>query len=718
MRKRPLCVALLFLVVGIVIVHSKWEEKLPVYEGEKLTLHCELEELTGELDSITLLVRDVQCNQNRLCHRMKLYAGQDTRMPEDLHIGNLLQVEASVSSFSKPGNPGQFNEYQYNTEQGISYKGFATEITVLDSRRDKLRDGLHQLQSHFRRIIEHCCDAKTAGIVVAMVLGDKSGLSEDTKKLYQQNGIAHVLAISGLHISLIGAGLFFLLRRYVMPMQAAVIVTLVLLVVYGILTGFSVSTQRAVTMMGCLLFARLVGRRYDPLSALAFSAIIQLLVHPFVLFETDFLLSYGTVTGIVLFVKSFQELDIGSNIVGQAFLGSLGIQLVTLPVLFFSYYEISLYSVIANMLLLPLMGGILMASIGGIGLGSIYLMAGKFCFGFVHYCFLFFDFVCIVLSQLPGSHIISGRPYLAQILLYYIGIFLFCIFQKKVSNRRNLLLLFLSLIVLFLPVHRVTGVQITNLDVGQGDCTCIRTEDGTVLVDGGSSDVKEVGKYRIIPFLKSQGISRLTYLFITHSDGDHISGIQEVLKDAGHMGIDIGKVILPEIEKKDEAYYELLRLCKTSGVSVSYMGRGDRISFGDVEISCLHPYASYDWETENNYSLVLRLQYRRFVGLFTGDLECAGEEKLRGKVDHADYLKVGHHGSKGASSKTFLQEVSPTIAVLSAGKKNRYGHPSPEVRKRLADVGARAYSTIEGGAVTVETDGYEMDVGCYKESNE
>lgn len=198
MGRRPLCVVLLLLVLGIVFVHKRWEQSLSFYDGERQTFVCELIEVSGQKDSCTMLVQDVHSSQRKICHRMKLYIGEETNMPEELHMGNLLRIEASVYSFSTPGNPGQFNEYQFNTQQGISYKAFASEIAIEDARRDIIRDSLYQLRCHFQQIIDRCCEQETAGIVSAMVLGDRSGLSEETKQLYQENGIAHVLAISGV----------------------------------------------------------------------------------------------------------------------------------------------------------------------------------------------------------------------------------------------------------------------------------------------------------------------------------------------------------------------------------------------------------------------------------------------------------------------------------------------------------------------------------------
>lgn len=404
----------------------------------------------------------------------------------------------------------------------------------------------------------------------------------------------------------------------------------------------------------------------------------------------------------------------GEKCFSEAFLGSLGIQLVTLPILLSSYYEAPLYSVLANFLLLPLMGGVLFASLGGIIMGGIQIFLGKFCFGFVHYCLFLFDTVCRILANLPCPNMILGKPFLWQIVLYYVGLLAFCSLQKRRDSRKNRLFLLASVVIICLPVHRVAGIEITNLDVGQGDCTCIRTNIGTLLVDGGSSDVSDVAKYRIVPYLKSQGVSYLEYVFVTHSDSDHISGIRGLLEDPHHMGLKIGTVVLPKIEKKDVAYVELVALCKKAGVNVVFMEKGDRIEWGEAVISCLHPYASYKWETENNYSLVLQLCYRRFNGLLTGDLEAEGERELQGQIGHATYLKVGHHGSKGASSEDFLQRVTPDLAVLSAGRKNRYGHPSAEVMERLREVGAKMYCTIEKGAVTVESDGYDTEVRCYR----
>ena len=169
-------------------------------------------------------------------------------------------------------------------------------------------------------------------------------------------------------------------------------------------------------------------------------------------------------------------------------------------------------------------------------------------------------------------------------------------------------------------------MQITNLDVGQGDCAFLRYEDMTILEDGGSSDVAEVGKYRNAAFVKYYGSQKIDYIFLTHSDSDHTSGIIEILEDERCMDFKIGTVVLPHMDKEDENFSAIENLCNSRGVQVKRMNAGDEIHVSNVKIACIHPAKNYDWQSENGYSLVLEVSYGDFNGLFTGDLESSGEE--------------------------------------------------------------------------------------------
>lgn len=725
MDKRPLCVALGLAVLLILIFRGELEaSRDPEYGGEEKSVRCQVEEIQGQGESLCLIVSDITENGKFLCSRMKVYQSAGGERFSDLKVGNILSLQGTINSFFHPGNPGQFDEFQYYRNQGISYLFYARRVSVEDPACRRADQWLCELRQVLYRQIMNCLPEEEGGVVAAMLLGEKCALTEEVRTLYQENGIAHILAISGLHISLIGTGLFFLLRRFVMPMKPAALVTGGLLMMYGELSGFSVSAQRAVCMMLCLLAARFLGRRYDPYCALALSALIQLCIHPLVLFQSGFLLSYGTVLGIALFVQRFQELAEKHQVIRKAVLGSLGIQFVTLPVLLFFYYEFNPYSVLVNLAVLPFVGMILALSAAGSAVSGIHAVAGRFLYGGVHYILRMYHLIGGWVRELPWAQITVGRPAPWRIVLYYALIFLWIAGtavragreERKEDKRRSApgVILVIALCILFVPLPAAPGLSITNLDVGQGDCSCIRLGSRTVLIDGGSSDVDRAGKYRISRYLKYHGIGSLDYIFITHSDSDHVNGIRELIEDHRHMGFNIGTVVLPDIADKDEGYGELERICRTGGMKVEKMKKGDSIHMGEAEFRCIHPYPDYKWHTENDYSLVLALDYRQFHGIFTGDLEMAGEKEILDQVTEADYLKVGHHGSAGSSGEDFLKAVRPDIAVISAGRKNRYGHPAPETIQRLKRAGANIYCTMDSGAVTLETDGEKMAVSTYK----
>ena len=720
MGRRPLCVALMVVVLVILFFQKNIKsDSNVIYNGERKTFLCQIEEILGQEDSISLIVSDVMEEDHSFCKKIKVYQRDREHFFDNLKIGNIVEIKGEIYSFSKPGNPGQFNEYQYNKEQGIEYKFLLQSLIVKDNQSHWRSQWLYEVRSNFYNILMQCLPKEDAGVIAAMILGEKCALEEDVKKLYQDNGIGHILAISGLHISLIGAGLFYLLRRFIMPMKSAIFTTILLLLLYGELTGFSVSTKRAVIMMICMLMARFLGKHYDLPCALSLSAIVQLCLEPIALFQAGFLLSYGTVLGIYLFVGKFSGLIETENSIWKSFLGSVGVFLVTLPILLYFYYEINVYSAVVNMILLPFLSALLVMSIIGGVMAWVQLFMGRFFFGIVHAILSFYQWIGTIVLELPFAKIIVGKPQLWQIIVYFACLIVIRIFilkdikQGKVRCKRCLCLLFLGIGILVWRAPEKEILTITNLDVGQGDCACLRYEDITMLVDGGSSDVEKVGKYRMVPFLKYNGVRQLDYIFLTHSDSDHVSGVLEILEDKRFMDLKIGTVVLPNITKEDKNFSSVEKLCKSRGVLVKKMNVGDCIQVDDLVIECLHPTREYEWQSENDYSLVLEVTYRDFKGIFTGDLEVSGEQEILDKVTDVDYLKVGHHGSKGSSDIEFLKKLQPEVAVISCSETNPYGHPHEETLKRLREVRSKILTTSEEGAITTEV-GKNMEVRGWK----
>jgi len=271
------------------------------------------------------------------------------------------------------------------------------------------------------------------------------------------------------------------------------------------------------------------------------------------------------------------------------------------------------------------------------------------------------------------------------------------------------------------------------LDVGQGDGIFMRgPEGGTYLVDGGSSDVKKVGQYRIEPFLKSQGVGVLDYVLISYGDSDHMNGVEELI-ERQDIGVRIGTLVMPVQEVWDEVLAEIAEKAKEHGVRVVVIVPGQSIKEGNMTITCIQPgnpgteaengksegrNAEEGYEPGNAASMVLAVKFGEFDMLLTGDVEGGGEEQLTEQLEKQyrghtwEVLKVAHHGSKNSSSEEFLRQVKPAYAFISAGRANRYGHPHQETIKRLTDIESKIYSTQENGAIIVEVeDGETMKVG-------
>lgn len=623
-------------------------------------------------------------------------------------IGNTIHIQGTYSTFQTVSNPGGFDEDLYYKSQGISAKIFADSMDIVDDRLDFVQHGLFLLRQRAMKQLLAVMEERDAGVLGAMILGERSYLPADRKEQFQKTGIGHLLAISGLHVSLLGAGLFFFLRSYCLPMRKAVVVTVVFLFSYGQFTGFPVATERAVLMMVCGLFARYTGRCYDALSAMALSGIITLFQQPLQLFQCGFILSYTAIAGIVLFSPVMEKLSPYFKKNGfwgkmlQAVMSSTSVFLVTMPVMLWFFYEISPYAILANLVVLPLLSLLVGAGVFGCMLSFFWEAAGGFLLSTVHYILKFYEMVCLVIEKLPGRSVVTGRPAPECILLYYVvlvgGILLYVKWEKKWTIFITGILL-AGIFLFFPPSPSFLYIQ---LDVGQGDCSVILCGEKTYLIDGGSTSEKEVGKYVISKCLKYYGRSRLDAVFITHSDADHTNGILELAANQQKWNIRIDKIIMPEIKKTDEGYKRLYRSFQLCNIKINKMKRGDMLSPGALCIRCVHPAPEYEWESENDYSLTLDISYQDLRILATGDLEQQGERAVGDLPGGYDLLKVGHHGSKTSTSQEFLVMVSPRYAVISAGKKNRYGHPSPETVKKLKTANVRIRNTMECGAVFAE----------------
>lgn len=561
------------------------------------------------------------------------------------------------------------------------------------------------------------------------------------------------MAISGLHISILGMGLFSLLKRIGLGNAGAGLVSLCVMLQYGMLTGGSVSAMRAVCMFVLNVGARVLGRTYDLMTALALSAIFLLLDSPAYLYSSSFLLSFGAVVGLGAVSPHLIRITGAKGKAGKALISSLSVQAATLPVMLVFFGEVSVIGILLNLFVLPTVGGVLISGLCCSVLGLFSVNAGRAAAVPGRILLWLYEKVCMFAGKLPFCTWIGGLPEIWQSISYYLllasGIILAYVMasgiQKKEENQlavgkkvsensdkirgvfrkaakrvypAGIFLLAAAAGIFVLSRKPGKELRITCLDIGQGDGIVLEIPDGGVfLMDCGSSNKKNTAQYQLLPYLKSRGISHINGIMISHTDKDHISGIMELLEfmEQGLTSVRSDALILPDWEEPPEVYNTLIHLAQSAGMKVLQVESGNSFRMGEAGFHILAPAKDALGEDVNEEGMVVELEYRDFRGLFTGDAGEPAEKAILNRLRDVDFLKVGHHGSRYSSCREFLDQVKAEVAVISCSDSNTYGHPSPETTLRLKKSGAKTEFTMKSGAVSVCTDGKRMWVQRFLE---
>ena len=769
-------------------------------EGQSVRLAGKINRVEEKTNCFYYYLTDCSVEQSdhlMPCNDVLAYVSSD-----DYSVGQILILQGTISLFDEATNEGQFDSRAFYRSQKIDFGVWVDSVERVEGKSDRFRVWLSRVRVELGIPLSRYADDD--GVLSAMLLGDKTSLDSEIRSLYQKSGIAHVLAISGLHISLLGMALYRLLRhRCGLTYLWAGIVAASFLVAYTLMTGNAVSARRATGMLIVYLVADLLGRSYDMLSALSLIVILLLWENPFLVTNSGFQFSVAAVVGIgvgqgvlvprvgswkVVYGRRKKQDDVVrcdaakcdvakrdaakcdaakcdaerirmQNLVDwmkhrmdkclPGMMISLSIQFFTLPLVAYYYYEIPVYAILLNIPVLALIPYVLGLAVFGSLTGQIAFLQ-PLSFALCRVCGWVlhgYRWLCDASLLLPGARMITGKPSEVRVVVYYglLGAFYYVLWCGMKKKQRQMctkgaqaekqewirswfgfgLGLVLVLLLTFLFVRGKPEFELDILDVGQGDAIYLCASDGTnFMIDGGSTDVKKVGTYRILPFLKAKAIRKVDYWFVSHTDEDHISGLVEVMES----GYAVGTLVLAEAQKEDEKAHRLAELAQKNGIRVCYMKAGDvlgtrkedvvneRNRAETFRIECLYPTNNNDSEDVNDRCLVLYYEDENFSAFFGGDISSEVEEQLvsAAKCRQTDVLKASHHGSKYSNSDVLLHALHPRLTIASAGKKNRYGHPSPEAIARVGESGSAFYSTIDYGRIRVRFVDGEMVAEPYR----
>ncbi|MGG4491788.1 DNA internalization-related competence protein ComEC/Rec2 [Metabacillus idriensis] len=613
-------------------------------------------------------------------------------------------------------NPNAFDYADYLKNNRIHWILEADSIEQCRKGNQTVSEKLKEYRQAGILFISKVFPEESRGIVQALLYGERAHISEEINKAYQELGIIHLLAISGLHVGILVSGLYFILIRSGLTHEKTKLLLILSLPVYCILAGGAPSVLRAAGMSMLYLASKQLKLQLSTIDVISIAFLILLFADPYYLFNVGFQLSFSVSMALILSARAFSKMP---NRIYQLVAVSSVAQLASLPVILYSFYQISLLSLPMNLLFVPFYSVVILP----LSLVSVITMIafpplGSFLIALTDFLLQISNDLVLFINSLPSFMLLFGKP--SFFFLFLFPLFLcqaFIAYEK--SNRLKEMRIFVSFLALLLIYQHeseyfVQTGEIVMLDVGQGDAIYLSAphNQGTYLIDTGGmltfnqekwkekSSSYSIAEDTLIPFLKSKGKRTLDKLILTHGDADHAGEVIDLLDE-----IRVLELIVPYGFLRGEFEQEIIDKAKRTGTEVSVLKSGDAVTDDFFKLHILSPIKLTD--SENDDSLVIFAKIGGLKWLFTGDLEHEGEKRILEKYTglKADVLKVGHHGSKGSTSESFLKQLQPEFAFISAGENNRYNHPHDEVLQLLKKYDVSELQTKRDGSITYKFHG-------------
>ena len=641
--------------------------------------------------------------------------------PPELLIGKRVKLSGLLIKPEKNRNPKMFNYQLYLKSKKIHaiLYGEIEQIKVFDIRTRlspvKFAYSLrYNLISNTLKILPE----KEGRVLLGMLIGDKDQLDEELYRNFMEVGVAHILAVSGLHVGIIY--LFIDRRLKKIPIHIRTAVICLILFIYMMITGYAPSILRATCMILLFMCSPLFNRKYDSIAAISFTALVLLIMNPILLMMTGFQLSFVAVLSIAFLYKPILKRMQGLPAYwAQLIAASLAAQIGIIPVTASYFNIISPWAPIVNIPIVIILGYLVPLGVIGVVFGSIHAAVAAIVGRLLVVGIKVMVGIAAVGGLLPFSGFKVVSPSLLTITLYYSVIFLIIAedkyFDKMNFKRKKVILIILAFYVTVQSVSSLlpSKMEITFLDVGQGDCIIVRTPmKKTIIIDGGGNaqGTFDVGERLLVPYLLKNGIRKIDLMIVSHVHDDHVGGLYKVIEYLKTEAVIVGEQV-----EQTENYLKLITKCKERNIMIYTATKGDSIAVeNNVNIKIVHPdnrLITYSRDDLNNNSLVALMEYKDMKCLFTGDIEVEGERILIENYPllKADILKIPHHGSKYSSSDEFIEKIEPDIAVIQVGRNN-FGHPNQEVLKKLDEKNISVFRNDENGAIIITIDREKMRI--------
>ncbi len=572
---------------------------------------------------------------------------------------NNLKLGLKVKVFGelkKPLNntiPNIFNYKNYLETKKIYYLFTAKDFDIVDNNISFL----YRIKNY---LIDRCNKIDSLGYIKSLVLGIND-IDEEIDNIYKVNGIMHLFAISGMHISLLSSLLLKLLKKFIKNNDLIMIVIIIFLILYSMLIGFTPSVTRSLYMYILLNINKRFKLNISNLKIIILVIIIMILYNPFYIYDIGFLYSISTSLGLIIYSKSINK----SNKIISLFKISLIANIFSLPITINNNYQINILTLVINILVVPLVSYIIYP----LCLLTLFI---PLIYPILKIGIIILELISKLFYKIKFLIIIMPKMNIAIIITYYFFLLLIIKYNKRIFK------LFLFLVLIFNKYSYLfdNNAYIYFFDVGQGDSSLIVSSKHkeVILIDTGGLFANYYPIENIINFLKSIGITKINYLILTHGDYDHMGyssylinnyKVKNVIFNNGTFN-DLELELINILNEKNIAYYQNLDYLNISNSKLYFLNK---------EI----------YNNENDNSSILYLKLTNYKFLFMGDASINVEDKLikTYSLNDIDVLKVGHHGSKTSSSKNFIKYINPKYSIISVGKNNLFGHPNKEVLKIL-----------------------------------